>query len=237
MTLVRARTHARLTLAAVLLASSCTTTEPHTTAVDPIPGTILVLPPHNATDVPGAAEACLARITKPLTEHGYYVVPVARAMEVAHSWASATDLPADPELRTRLHRESGADAILQVTVDRWSRSYVVLDDLASVGGNLRLVDARTGRELWAARYEATDGYFLGAVFASSAGGPYGLMVAMLVAPPVALASAASVDTESRLTRLAQQTLDRALKRGLPPGPLHPDHARLVEGLRARDLHH
>ncbi len=236
MTSVRARPHARFTLAAVLLAGSCTTTEPHTTVVDPIPRTILVLPPHNATDVPGAAEACLARITKPLTEHGYYVVPVARSREIANSWASATELPADPELRTRLQRESGADAILQVTVDEWSRSYVVLDDLASVGGNLRLVDARTGRELWTAHYGAKDGYFLGAVFASSAGGPYGLMVAMLVAPPIALASAAAVDTESRLTRLAQQSLDQALKRGLPPGPLHPDHAILVEGLRASNLH-
>lgn len=207
-----------------LLAASCGTVPMHPVELDPVPRTILVLAPHNATDAPGADLICHARITRPLTEHGYWVVPVGRARELAGSLASRTDLTADEALRTELHRASAADAILQVTIEGWDRDYLLFDDVASVSGRMRLVDAASGRELWATGYGEKDSLFLGATIAGSAGGPTGLMFALMVAPPFALVSAISRDTDERLALLVQRALDRAIRGGLPPGPMQQDAA-------------
>lgn len=204
---------------ALLLAASCSEVPLHPVELDPVPRTILVLAPHSATDAPDADTICHARITRPLTEHGYWVVPVGRARELAHPITSRTDLTSDDDLRAELHRASGADAILQVTVDTWDRDYVLFDDIASVAGRMRLVDGATGRELWAASYGEKDGLFLGATIAGSAGGPTGLMFALMVAPPFALVSAVARDTDARLADLAQRALERAIRGGLPPGPM------------------
>lgn len=207
------------TLIAALLAASCGTAPLQPVELDPVPRTILVLAPHNATDAPGADLICHARIARPLTEHGYWVVPVGKARELASSLASRTDLTRDDELRTALHRASAADAILQVTVEDWDRDYLLFDDVASVAGRMRLVDAASGRELWAAGYGEKDSLFLGTTIAGSAGGPTGLMFALMVAPPFALVSAVARDTDERLADLVQQALDRAIRGGLPPGPM------------------
>jgi hypothetical protein len=206
-------------LLAAMLTASCGTTPLQPVALDPLPRTILVLAPHNATDAPGADLTCHARITRPLTEHGYWVVPVGRARELASSLASRTDLTLDDGLRGELHRASAADAILQVTVEVWDRDYLLFDDVASVAGRMRLVDAVSGQELWAARYGEKDSLFLGTTIAGSAGGPTGLMFALMVAPPFALVSAIARDTDERLANLVQRALDRAIRGGLPPGPM------------------
>lgn len=188
----------------------------------PVPSTILVLAPHNASDTPDADKVCHARITRPLTERGYHVVPTGRACELAHPLASRTDLTVDHDLRADLHRASGADAILQVTVETWKRDYLLIDDVATVAGRMRLVDSVSGRELWAAPYGEKDGLLLGAAIAGSAGGPTGAMVALMLAPPLALVSAVSRDSDERLGTLVQRALDKAIRDGLPPGPLHRD---------------
>lgn len=208
-----------LVLLAAWFATSCEQVPLHPVELDPAPRTILVLAPHNATDAAGADLICHARITRPLTERGYWVVPIGRARELTSSLASRTDLTQDAALRADLQRASSADAILQVTVDTWARNYVLLDDVASVAGRMRLVEAESGRELWAAGYGEKDGIFLGATIAGSAGGPTGLMFALMVAPPFALVSAIARDTEERLGVLVQRALDRAIRGGLPPGPL------------------
>jgi len=218
---------------AAVLAAGCGTTPLQPVQLERVPQTILVLAPHNATDVPGADLACHARITQPLTEHGYWVVPVGRARELTSSLASRTDLTADEALRDQLHRASAADAILQVTVDAWDRDYLLFDDVATVGGRMRLVDATSGRELWAAGYGEKDSLFLGATIAGSAGGPTGLMFALMVAPPFALVSAISRDTEDRLATLAQRAFDRAIRGGLPPGPMQAQPGDREPAVEAR----
>ena len=59
--------------------TSCNTTPPHdyTLFIDSEPKSILVLPPLDETLEEGASTHCLATVTRPLAERGYYVFPVA----------------------------------------------------------------------------------------------------------------------------------------------------------------
>jgi len=112
------------------------------------PASILVLPAINHST---AAEAPLyysASIAQPLSEQGYYVlpIPVTNAMLQQAGISDGAQLAAVPA--KRFGEMFGADAVLFVTIDSWDTSYYVVGGNVSVGLQFRLVSTKTNETLW-----------------------------------------------------------------------------------------
>ncbi len=119
------------------------------------PRTILVVPVANDTLDAEAPWLFLATISKPLIDRGYYVYPTEVTAEILsregiHEAADAWRVPP-----AKLHEYLGADAVLYVTLEDWDRSYYVLKSEVTVAVSFRLIDARSGDELWTTRIERT----------------------------------------------------------------------------------
>lgn len=112
------------------------------------PASILVLPAINHST---AAEAPLyysASVAQPLTEQGYYVlpIPVTNVMLQQAGISDGTQLAAVPP--RRFGEMFGADSVLFVTIDSWDTSYYVIGGNVSVGLQFRLVSTKTSETLW-----------------------------------------------------------------------------------------
>ena len=117
---------------------------------------ILVLPPVNQSpDIRGSL-TFYATVTRPLSEAGYYVFPVAMVDETfkENGLQMADDIHEAP--LAKLQSIFGADAVLYITVEKYGSSYVVLDSQTVVSAKARLVDARSGALLWQGQASASD---------------------------------------------------------------------------------
>jgi len=120
------------------------------------PHSILILPPvSEATDV-NAGYGMMAQMTRPLAEGGYYVLPVSLVSETfrQNGLTTANDIQAvDP---AKLRKIFGADAALYVDVTKYGVSYQVLNSVANVAVQARLVDLRSGKMLWEGKASASS---------------------------------------------------------------------------------
>jgi hypothetical protein len=112
------------------------------------PTSILVLPPVNNTPDVGASNGVLSTVTYPLAEAGYYVLPVAAVSET-FKLNGLTD-PAEIQQvdAAKLRQIFGADAALYISVKQYGSVYHVIGSEARVTASAKLVDLRTGQELW-----------------------------------------------------------------------------------------
>jgi hypothetical protein len=135
----------------VLVASACSAApvEPDRAAyLAHMPRSILVLPPVAETLDADAPYSWLPTITRPLAERGYYVFPVA----VVDAMMKEDGLRTPSEMRRvppqHLLEEFGADAVLYVDLPDWGTSLHDLQLETKVTVAARLVDLRSGTELW-----------------------------------------------------------------------------------------
>ncbi len=66
----------------------------------------------------------------------------------------------DPELSSRIGRALGVESFLLCTVDQWAYLVENEDKLARVGLGLRLIDARTGKDVWTSAHYISEKYVL-----------------------------------------------------------------------------
>ncbi|MDR0233903.1 MAG: DUF799 domain-containing protein [Zoogloeaceae bacterium] len=139
----------------VLFMSACVTTQPsqydYTAFRQSAPRSILVLPPVNRSPEITATAEFLSTTTLPLAESGYYVLPVAVTAETFRQNGvtiadDAHELPL-PKLREIF----GADSALYITIERYGVSYRLIESVTEVGASARLVDLRSGTQLWDGR--------------------------------------------------------------------------------------
>lgn len=178
------------------------------------PASLLVLPPINDSPDVKATPGVWAHATRPLSEAGYYVLPVTLVDETlrGNGIQTATDAQAIPH--QKLQEVFGADAAVYLKVSRYGTSYKVVDSETRVDVQARIVDLRTGGVLWE-----------GAAFASSAeqsqanqGGLVGLLVAALVKQIIGTATDASFN----FAGIADARLLGAPRyNGVMPGPRSP----------------
>lgn len=121
------------------------------------PRSILVLPPvNNSTDV-GATYSFLSQVTFPLAESGYYVFPVSLVDETfkQNGLANATDI--HQVSVAKLRDIFGADSALYVTITKYGSTYTVLNSVATVSAEAKLVDLKSGGVIWSGTATANSG--------------------------------------------------------------------------------
>lgn len=148
---------------ALSLCAACATTKEYDYAqyLDHMPASILVLPPLDQTPEVDASCGYLATVTRELAERGYYVFPVA----IVDRMMRDNGMPTPGEMHQvpldKLREIFDADAVLYLNVKQWGTSYQVLDSATTVQVEGRLVDTRSGIELWhgekLARQSSSDG--------------------------------------------------------------------------------
>lgn len=173
------------------------------------PLSILVLPPINNSVEVNAPYTYLSTISKPLAEKGYYVFPVA----VIDQFLKENGLPTPDEMHTvpldKIRQHVGADAVLYVSISEWGQKFQIISSKTVVRAHLRLVDTRTGTQLWdTSVYGTHDG-------SNSGGG--GLLGAVVSAVAEQVAGSI-VDNTPTVARTANQNAIFNHARGLPDGP-------------------
>ena len=146
-------------LAAALLtacASHSTAKLDYTAYKESKPRSILVLPPLNNSPDVNAGYSVLSQLSYPLAESGYYVLPVALvdATFKQNGLTVAGDI--HQVAPAKLRDIFGADTALYVTISKYGATYTVFDSVTVVTASARLVDLRTGVELWSGSASASS---------------------------------------------------------------------------------
>lgn len=172
------------------------------------PKSILVLLPQNQSPEVAASHGMLSQVTLPLSEAGYYVLPVAVVEETfkQNGMTNAGDISAASP--AKLHKIFGADAVLYITVVQYGTSYQIITSDTRVTANAKLVDLRNGQLLWSGSATASSNEG-----DNSSGG----IIGMLVQAAVTQISNTLTD---RSHDIAGVTSARMLTAGTPNGILY-----------------
>lgn len=155
---VRKKVSPLMALFLVVLLAGCATpaTYDYSALQQYKPRSILVLPPLNESVEVDAPSIYLSRVTKPLTERGYYVFPVA----VIDRLMKENGLPSSAEIHQvsleKIKEVINPDAVLYVVIEDWGQKYQVITSTAMVKVNARLIDVDTGTLLWEGKAEAVQ---------------------------------------------------------------------------------
>ncbi len=142
-----------LAIAAVLAAvtlSGCAKKTPYdyTAFRESKPASILVLPAQNNSPDVNAAHSFVSLVTAPLAEAGYYVFPVAVVEETFKQNGLTNANDAQAVNTAKLRSIFNADAALYITVTDYGTKYILVDSVTQVSATARLVDLRTGKQIW-----------------------------------------------------------------------------------------
>ncbi len=178
------------------------------------PASLLVLPPLNESPDVKATPGVWANATRPLAEAGYYVLPITLVDETLQQNGVQTPADAQGLPFQKLHEVFGADAAVYIKVSSYGTAYKVVNSETRVEVEGRIIDLRTGTQLWS-----------GKAFASSSeqsqqnqGGILGLLVAAVVKQIINTTSDASYN----FAATAQYRLLGAPRyNGVLPGPRSP----------------
>jgi hypothetical protein len=176
-----------------------------------MPKSVVVLPPLNESTVVSAPDAFLSTITFSLAERGYYVFPVV----LVDQYMKENGLPTPGEMHQIRPRKVGevfgADAVLYITIKKWTTTYTFVDSSTIVSMDYRLVDAKTESELW--RREQVVRY-------SSSSGQSNI-IGMVAAAAAHAASNHDSEYERRLAVLANQQVVGDPRHGMIVAAHHP----------------
>jgi hypothetical protein len=168
----------------------------------------LVLPPVNQTTDVMAGYSFYTTTTTPLSEHGFYVMPLG----LVDRYMKENGMSMPDEMRQvpseKLHEIFGADAVLYLTVTRYGSKYQVISTNTYVSANAELVDTRTGTVLWRHSINYVHG------------GQGGLLESLVEQVLNSL-----VDQAHNVCYPASEILLREPTRGLLIGPRHPDFGK------------
>jgi hypothetical protein len=181
------------------------------------PKSILVVLPSNQSVNIKAPFGVLAQTTKPLAESGYYVFPVALVNETFKS----NGLTIGNEIQNVSLKKLGdiynPDAVLYLDVIEYGTKYQVIESVTLVSTKARLVDVRTGIELWSGSASARVG--------SNDGNNNGLFGALIGAVVNQISSNVRDHSYSVAGVVNQQLLSAGRDKSILPGPYHPNYKK------------
>lgn len=199
--------------------TGCATTQPRDYSAYRAanPKSILVLPPLNDSPEIQATASVLSHATLPLAEAGYYVIPVTLMTETFRQ--NGMEMPADIHeiAPQKLQEIFGADTALYIKVTDYGVSYKIIASEAVVTAHARLVNLRTGEELWQgqARASSEEGK-------SNSGGLAGMLISALVNQVVNSVTDATHPVAGVATR---RLLSAGHANGLLYGPRSPMYGK------------
>jgi len=198
---------------ALVFISGCATPKDYTAFRQHAPRSVLVLPPLNESLDIKATYGVLSTVTRPLSEMGYYVYPVA----VIDQLLKENGLPTAGEMHQipldKIHEIIGADAVLYMTVEEYGTKYSIIDSSTIVRLLARLVDVETGNLLW-------NGHVDVRVSGSQNSG--GGLIGALVASAVNQVIASGTDQAHDVAAQANGRLLTTRGQGLLYGPYNPN---------------
>lgn len=141
------------TMATVLgLLAGCAATPKNTrdlsTYTAQMPKSILVMPPLNESPDTRATNSYWSTVTMPVAEAGYYVFPITIVDTMFKENGIYNGADAQTVSPKKLQEIFGADAALYVKVKEYGSKYQVIQTVATVAVEAKLVDLKTGQLLW-----------------------------------------------------------------------------------------
>jgi hypothetical protein len=177
------------------------------------PVTLLVMPPINDSPEVKATPAVWAQATLPLSEAGYYVLPVTLVDETFRQNGIQTANDAQDIPREKLREYFGADAAVYIRITGYGTSYHVISSDTAVAAQARIVDLRSGALLWEGRAVASS---------AEQGQGGGGLAAMLVTAVVKQIIGTATDASYGYAGIADARLLGAPHyNGVLPGPRSP----------------
>lgn len=120
------------------------------------PTSILVLPAINETTDIDASDSFISQVTFPLSEAGYYVFPINVVKETFRQNGLTLANEIHRVNLKKLQQIFGTDAVLYLNITQYGTQYQVINSETRVSANARLVDARTGKQLWQGSASASN---------------------------------------------------------------------------------
>jgi hypothetical protein len=181
------------------------------------PRTLLVMPPINDSPEVKAGSSIWAQATLPLSEAGYYVLPVTLVDETFRQNGIQTANDAQDIPLAKLRDFFGADAAVYIKVTKYGTSYHVISSDTVVEAQARIVDLRSGDLLW-------EGHAVASSAEQGNGG--GSPLAQLVAAVVKQIISTTTDAAYGYAGVADSRLLGAPRfNGVLPGPRSPAYGR------------
>ena len=181
------------------------------------PRSVLILPPINESVEVAGETAVLSSLVRPVAEAGYYVMPTTLVSETfkQNGYTQSAEIHKLPI--NKLDEIFGADAILYVTIKQYGQKYFVVGSSAIVALEARLVDAKSGQEIWNGSASANSNENN----SGNSAGLVGLLVEAVVTQVIGDAFDASYPTSKIATArmLSPQNVNALLY-----GPRHPKSA-------------
>jgi hypothetical protein len=209
-----------LALCLTSLLGACATPVPfdYTAFKQDRPASLLVLPPLNESKDIKATSGVLATTTLPLAEAGYYVMPVSLVDETfkQNGLTTPTDIHEVPA--AKLREIFGADAAVYIRVKQYGTSYMIIGSETRVTVDGKIVDLRSGRELWSGSATASSQESE----SSNQAGLVGLLVKAVVSQIIGTVMDASFNYAG-ITN--QRLLGAPRKNGLLAGPRSPSYQK------------
>lgn len=120
------------------------------------PRSIVVLPPLNNSPEVNAGNSVYAQVSYPLAEAGYYVLPVAVVGETFKQNGLSNAAEIHGVDAKKLQEIFGADAGMYITIEKYGSTYTVIDSVSVVAVTAKLVDLKTGTQLWEGKASASS---------------------------------------------------------------------------------
>ncbi len=214
----------RLVLASAAIAAiqGCATQQrapfDYSAFIEAKPVSMLVLPPLNDSPEIKATAGVWSQVTRPLAEAGYYVLPVTLVDTTLRENGVQTAADAQQIPLPKLREVFGADAALYLKIRQYGTSYAVLTSETRVVIEARLLDLRSGQQLWAGQARASSAEQSN----QAAGGLIGLLAHALVKQVLETATDAGYDYAA----IANARLLAVPRReGILPGPRSPSYGQ------------
>jgi hypothetical protein len=169
------------------------------------------MPPVNRSpDIKGSV-TFLATSTWPLAEAGYYVIPVSLSSQMFRQNGITVAEDAHAIAPFRLREIFGADSALYITITRYGVRYVGISSIVEAAASARLIDLRSGLELWSGAVTLSENSNNGS------GNLLDMLISAAVEQIVNTLSDRAYDVGKKATR---QMLSAERQKGLLYGPYH-----------------
>ncbi len=112
------------------------------------PRSIVVVPAINLSTAADAPALYLTTIAQPLSEAGFYVMPVPIVKQMLNMQGVIDGAELRSADMTKFNLLFGADAVLFVTINKWDTNYYVTGGNVTVGASFELISTTTSESLW-----------------------------------------------------------------------------------------